>query len=88
MQVLCGLQVLFLLFNCQTPASPASREDRLPLNESIAITTFIPLLLVWFFCSFNLFDYKTNPFAVQRIFLLNNILTILEGSAYNPVFDS
>ena len=24
MQVLCGLQVLFLLFNCQTPVSPES----------------------------------------------------------------
>ena len=33
MQVLCGLQVLFLLFNCQTPVYFFYEKDKIPGEE-------------------------------------------------------
>ena len=69
MQVLCGLQVLFLLFNCQTPAPGASYL----LSISAAITFRVVILTppsIWK-CSFFKFIIYQFPGAFNlklRIF--------------------
>ena len=49
MQVLCGLQVVFFLFNCQTPDSPSIRSYFICMvHFSLSCLRKVTLILVFY----------------------------------------
>ena len=60
MQVLCGLQVLFLLFNCQTPGKEQRYFTSNKVLALLVVLTVIPIVLGGALLFLGIFDMLMN----------------------------